>query len=75
MTTNKTTHGYRGLFGRVQDDGNIAVLFDDDGSVVTRMDVNVYPVGSSLSAKYEHSGGIILSREDAIRIGIEIEID
>lgn len=63
------------MFGRVQEDGNVAILFACDGSVVTRIDANtsIYPVGESLSTRYEHPNGIILSREDTKKLGIEIE--
>lgn len=63
------------IFGRTDLDGNIAIFQTKDGRPVTRMEnwAGIYPVGSRLSAAYEHPEGIIISREDAEEIGIEIE--
>lgn len=60
------------LFGRLRKDGNIAV-FHEDGYVATRLDANVYPVGSTLSARYDHPQGIVLTPFDAQRLGLEME--
>lgn len=60
-----------GLFGRAVENG--VAVFEADGSVATRIDANIYPVGSSLGARYEHPEGIIISVEDAEKIGLEIE--
>jgi hypothetical protein len=60
------------MFYRINDDGN-AIILEDDGSIVTRIDANVYPVGSNCSARYEHPEGITLTIEDAQRLGIEVE--
>ena len=61
------------MFGRIDKNGNVAVLWKEDGEPVTRMDANVYPVDSDLSVRYEHPEGIVLSVEDAEKIGIDIE--
>jgi len=61
------------IFGRVDDAGNIIILHAGTGEAVTRLDANVYPVGSNLSARYEHPRGIVLSRADADALGIYIE--
>lgn len=61
------------MFGRINNVGNVDVLYVESGEVVTRIDANVYPVGSELSARYEHAEGIALSRDDAEKIGLEIE--
>ena len=61
------------IFGRIRDDGNIDILYASDGAPVTRIDADVYPVESTLSARYEHPRGIVLTREDAESLGIEIE--
>lgn len=62
------------IFGRENADGNIDVLYVEDGYPVTRLDIDdVYPVGSTASAKYEHADGIIIDRETADRIGLNIE--
>lgn len=61
------------IFGRVNENGNVAILYAESGEAVTRLDASVYPVGSNLSARYEHPSGIILSREDANKLGLQIE--
>ncbi|ELQ4186790.1 hypothetical protein QSO38_004404 [Escherichia coli] len=62
------------VFGRINKNGNVDILFIEDGSPVTRLDVdNVYPVGSEVSTRYDHPEGIELTLSDAERIGIEIE--
>ena len=60
------------LFGRINENGNVTV-FEADGSTATRIDANVYPVGSNLSARYEHADGIELTVADAEKIGLMIE--
>lgn len=61
-----------GLFGRIDGNGNVAV-FEADGSAATRIDANVYPVGSQLSTRHEHPEGIVLTAADAETIGLKIE--
>ncbi len=61
------------IFGRLNDDGNVMLLYVEDGSDVCQLDENVYPVGSDLSARYNHAEGIVLAPEDAEKLGIEIE--
>lgn len=61
------------IFGRINNDGNVAILYAEDGAAVTRLDANVYPVGSELSVRYEHPEGIVLTRSDAAKLGIKIE--
>ena len=60
------------MFYRINENGN-AVILNDDGTAVTRIDANVYPVGSGLSARHEHAEGIVLTVADAQKIGIEAE--
>lgn len=60
------------LFGRINENGNVTV-FEADGSTATRIDANVYPVGSNLSARHEHPNGIELTVADAEKIGLSIE--
>jgi len=60
------------FFGRLNEDGNVCV-FHDNGERATRLDADVYPVGSEFSVKYEHSLGITITKQDADKIGIEIE--
>lgn len=62
-------------FYRLDENGNAVILHCEDGAPVTRMgDIYpVYPVGSSISATYDHPKGIVLSESDAISLGIERE--
>ena len=60
------------MFYRTDTDGN-AVILNDNGTAVTRIDADVYPVGSDLSARYGHPEGIVLTVADAQKIGIEAE--
>ena len=64
---------YGEIFGRINKDGNVSILYADDGEAVTTLDENVYQVGSDISARYEHPDGIVLSYDDAISLGIDIE--
>ena len=57
------------MFYRENTTGN-AQIFEDDGDVATRIDADVYPVGSDTSARYEHPEGIILTVADAETLGI-----
>ena len=61
------------IYGIENEDKHIVLLYVEDGEEVTRLDENVYTVGSNVSAKYEHPAGIIIRREDAESLGIEIE--
>ena len=64
------------IFGRINSTGNVEVFFSECGESVTRFDesiATVYPVDSDLSASYEHPAGIVLSQEDAAKIGLSIE--
>ena len=60
------------MIGRINANNDVDV-FDENGEVVTRIDANVYPVGSSTSARYEHSEGISLTIDDAAKIALAIE--
>ncbi|QSW17640.1 hypothetical protein J1F62_29535 (plasmid) [Klebsiella michiganensis] len=61
------------VFGRINAEGNVDILYVEDGSPVTRLDVNAYPVNSELGVRYDHSEGITLTLEDARNIGIDLE--
>lgn len=64
------------IFGRKNENGDIDVLYVEDGYPVTRLDEEmpiVYPINSELSAFYEHPEGITLTLEDAQKIGLEID--
>ncbi|MBU2527542.1 MAG: hypothetical protein KKC03_13175 [Bacteroidetes bacterium] len=69
------------IFGRINKDGNVDVLWADEGEPVTRLDehcggvtlARVWPVNSTVSAYYEHPKGLVLTMEDARKIGLEIE--
>jgi hypothetical protein len=61
-------------FYRKNDYGDAVILRASDGSAATRINANVYPVMSGLSARYEHPGGIVLTIADAEKIGIYEDI-
>ena len=68
-----TKSAIEGMFGREREDGNIDVLYIEDGVAVTQLDVDgVYPVGSELGSRYEHPAGIVITPEDARRIGLPV---
>jgi len=52
-----------------------ARLFNDDGSVVTRLEDGpvVWPLNSDVSARYENPEGIVLCVHDAKVLGINPE--
>jgi hypothetical protein len=60
------------MFYRINSENNAEIL-NDDGTAATRIDVNVYPIGSDLSARYEHPEGIVLTVADAVKTGIAKE--
>ena len=60
------------MFYRIEN-GNARIFYKESGRMVTRIDANVYPIDSSLSARYEHPEGIVLKIEDAEKLGIEVE--
>ena len=64
-------------FYRVNDAGN-ADIFHSSGEIAVRFlpeetHKTVYPVGSGLSARYEHPNGIVLTVADAESLGIKEE--
>lgn len=63
------------VFGRINEDGYVDILYINDGEKVTRLDVDgVYPVGSPFSTKRdEHPFGIVLTVEQCKKLNIEIE--
>ncbi|HAT1642375.1 TPA: hypothetical protein I8Y18_003537 [Raoultella ornithinolytica] len=61
------------VFGRINAEGNVDILYVEDGFPVTRLDANVYPVNSDLSVRYDHPEGITLTLKDARNIGVDIE--
>ena len=65
------------MYGRVNSDNNIDVLWADDGSRVAKFEDNlplVWPINSNVSAYHEHiNGGIVITREDAAKMGLHIE--
>jgi hypothetical protein len=69
----KVEDDYDSIYGQYDDDGNIVLLYESDGTPVTRLDANIYPVGSDLSTRYEHPEGIHITKEDAYKIGLEIK--
>lgn len=67
-----TTLTINEVFGRINQNGDVD-LFDMSGDAATRIDANVYPIGSSVSARHEHPEGITISKADAERIGVQID--
>lgn len=61
------------VFGRINAEGNVDILFVEDGYPVNRLDANAYPVNSDFSVRHDHPEGITLTLEDARKIGIDIE--
>ena len=62
------------VFGRMNDNGTVDILYINDGDRVTRLNVDgVYPVNSALSTRYEHASGIVLTVEQCKALNIEIE--
>ena len=63
------------VFGKINDDGYVDILYINDGERVTQLDVaGVYPVGSSFSTRCdEHPYGIVLTVEQCKKLNIEIE--
>ena len=63
------------MFYRTDTDGNAVILDREDGEVITRIDADVYPVWSGVSARYELPDGIVLTVTDAQSIGILSETE
>ena len=61
------------MFARKNDDGNYEI-FENDGSAATKIDANVYPVGSNFSTRFEHADGIVLTMSDVEKLKIEISL-
>jgi len=61
-------------FGRKNKNGSIDLIDSESGEAVTQLcDCTVWPVGSNLSACYDHPDGIKITLDDAEKLGIEIE--
>jgi hypothetical protein len=63
----------KNVFGRMNRDGNVMVLGNEDGEAIRKLNANKYPVDSGLSCRCEHAQGIVLTIQDAEDLGIEIE--
>lgn len=61
------------IFARKNERGNYDILYSESGEDVTRLDINICPVGSDFCAEYNHPNGIELTLEDVMELGIEIE--
>ena len=48
----KMTNSTNEMFYRLNADGKAVILWAETGEVVTSIDAGVYPVGSSVSARY-----------------------
>lgn len=63
------------VFGKINEDGYVDILYINDGERVTQLDVDgVSPVGSRFSTRSdEHPFGIVLTVEQCKKLNIEIE--
>lgn len=62
------------VFGRMNDNDTVDILYINDGDRVTRLNVDgVYPVDSLFSTRHEHASGIVLTVEQCKALNIEIE--
>ena len=62
------------IFGQLDSQGNVGLFFIESGEHVTRLDSDgIYPVDADVSTKYEHPEGIVITVDDANRLGIEVE--
>ena len=66
-----TTLTINEVFGRINEEGSVD-LFYMNGERANRIDANVYPINSSVSARYEHPEGVTISKKDADRLGVQI---
>ena len=62
-----------GVYGQLDENNNVTCLCASEGVPVTKLDANIYPVNSNLSAKYEHAQGITITIDNGNKIGIAIE--
>ncbi len=60
------------LYGRMDLDGNVT-LEDENGSIVTAINAEIYPVDSKFNARTEHPDSITLTRSDAANLGVILE--
>ena len=63
----------QGIYGKLDGDGNVDILYSIDGISVNTLDTTLCPVGSVQSCRYYHAEGIKLSRADAELLGVEVE--
>lgn len=64
------------FFARKRDDNDYDILYINTGEPVTRLPFEfplVWPVDSNVSAYADHPDGIILTKDDIKKLGIEIE--
>lgn len=61
------------VFYRVNDEGTADLLDVETGRAITRIEQGptLWPIGSDVSARYEHPEGITITVEDAERMGIQ----
>ncbi|OCF98775.1 hypothetical protein A9G10_05995 [Gilliamella sp. wkB308] len=65
------------VYGKLNADGNVSLLYANDGYPVTRLDTagfgTLYPVDSDVSTCYEHPEGIVVTLSDCHRLKIDVE--
>ncbi len=59
------------VFGHINSEGNIDILYTDSRESVTHLDADVSSVGSGSGARYDHPEEFKITLDDAWRIGIE----
>lgn len=65
------------VYGKLNANGNVSLLYVDDGYPVTRLDTEgferIYPANSDLSTDWEHPEGIVLTLSDCHHLKIDVE--
>jgi hypothetical protein len=67
------------MFYRLNEHGNAVILDSDNGLNITQLNIAAWPIDSeidprlTLSTEYNHPEGIVLSVEDAEKLGITHE--
>lgn len=62
------------IFAR-QEKENFWILYSDSGLNVNSIDANIFSINEMNRALYGHSEGILLTKEDVLKLGIAIEYE
>lgn len=63
-------------FGQVNEDGGVMLFHIEDGEALTRFREDwptTYAINSGFSCEYEHPEGIVISKQDAESLGVNIQ--